>query len=141
MTLTLFFLLVAFQLKHLFADYFLQTPYMLGKFKPGWDFVGPLSAHCGVHALGTLIVTCGLWPFELWKLPVILTLDFVVHFTMDRIKASPKYLGRYVALTKAQFPTATPEQLRSNERFWWALGFDQFVHHITHYVIIWIILQ
>jgi len=28
------------------------------------------------------------------------------------------------------------ELFRSNKYFWWALGLDQSVHHLTHYLII-----
>jgi hypothetical protein len=52
-------LLAVYQLKHFVADYPLQTPYMLKKFLPGNDFIKPLSAHAGVHALFTLY--CLLW--------------------------------------------------------------------------------
>jgi hypothetical protein len=62
--------------------------------------------------------------------------DAAVHFTMDRVKASKKLLGRYKTLTSDTAPTATPEQWRSNTLFWWALGFDQLIHHLTHYVIV-----
>jgi len=29
------------------------------------------------------------------------------------------------------------QKLRSNTKFWRALGWDQKVHHLTHYYIIW----
>ena len=61
----------------------------------------------------------------------------VVHFTMDRIKASPNMLGRFKPLTKETYPTANEAAIKSNTYFWWSLGLDQGVHHLTHYVIIW----
>lgn len=141
MLTTVFLLLILFQIKHWICDYLLQNRYMLGKFKPGWGFVGPLATHCVVHVVGTLLILCCLPPMAFTKVALILSLDFFVHFIMDRIKASPKYLGRFEALTKKDFPTATLEQLRSNVRFWWSLGLDQMVHHLTHYVIIWMIVD
>lgn len=33
------------------------------------------------------------------------------------------------------------DRLRSNTFFWWALGFDQMVHHLTHYACIYFILR
>lgn len=137
---------------------------MLAKFKPGWEFVKPLTAHCGVHAAMTALISSifllcrsgpgyGLLPFGL------AAFDFVVHFVMDRIKASPKLLGRYKALSASEMmgvlslvdmgsqPKPHPElkiaaegafrQLRSNRFFWWSLGLDQMVHHLTHYAIIY----
>jgi hypothetical protein len=75
---------------------------------------------------------------------------------MDRIKASPNLLGRYKALSADEMksilsylPTLGEagvqekfgDQLRSNVYFWWALGLDQGVHHLTHYAIIWMLLR
>jgi hypothetical protein len=119
----IFILLVVFQIKHFVADYPLQRPYMLRKFSPGWDFVVPLTVHCGVHALMTLII-CLLVAPALWWLAI---LDFVVHFTMDRIKSGPRYLGRF------KDPNTTS--------YWTSFGLDQMVHHLTHIYIIWVITQ
>lgn len=93
----IFILLLLFQVKHYVADFPLQNTYMLGKFKKGWDFIGPLSAHCGVHALFTLLIAI-VYGFSNIPIKYIIGLalaDFVLHFIMDRIKASPKYWGKY----------------------------------------------
>lgn len=36
---------------------------------------------------------------------------------------------------------AWADKVKSNAFFWWALGADQLAHHLTHYVLIWLILQ
>lgn len=177
----LFALLIIYQIKHFLADYPLQGKYMLGKFKPGWDFLGPLAAHCIVHGLFTFLIAkyCG------YSSPITLAfIDFSIHFVMDRIKASPKYLGRFKAVTKDQYedhmeniaslrmqeemvleavrryPETTVNdigfshdlysvrkelenahrdwyyKMQSNTFFWWSLGLDQMVHHLTHYYLI-----
>lgn len=143
-------LLVLYQIKHFIADYPLQTGFMLKKFLPGWDFALPLAAHAGVHALFTLGIMLFLAP-HFWYLCL---LDFAAHFVMDRIKAGPKYLGRYKALSGAEFKKVfdtythtndldikaiARERLRGNTLFWIALGFDQMFHHLIHYVIIYIV--
>ncbi|MES2856608.1 MAG: DUF3307 domain-containing protein [Bdellovibrionota bacterium] len=117
-----FALSVIFQFKHFIADYPLQFPYMLRKFRPGWDFLLPLATHCFVHAFLTLIIVLVFAP-ELWWLAV---LDFVVHFVMDRIKSGPRYLGRFSNSAKSGY--------------WIAFGFDQMVHHLTHIYIVWVIV-
>ena len=132
---TVFLLLVLFQVKHFLADYPLQNGYMLGKFKPGWDFAGPLAAHAGVHALFTFAIVFAFVHSVLFSAGMAV-FDFVVHFTMDRMKAGPNYLGRWKALSATEFPTATAKQKKGNTYFWQALGFDQMVHHLTHYAII-----
>ncbi|MFK8136785.1 MAG: DUF3307 domain-containing protein [Bdellovibrionales bacterium] len=119
----LFQLLILFQVKHFLADFPLQTNYMLfRKTNPGWDFVLPLLSHCLVHSVLTLIIVLIYIPSLWWLGP----LDLVLHFIMDRFKSSPKWLGRYNDLGKAHF--------------WWALGFDQMFHHITHLLIIWFMI-
>jgi hypothetical protein len=138
MVTTIFVLLIIYQLKHFIADYPLQGQYMLGKFKEGWDFLGPLTAHDGLHAVMTFCIA-------FYFTPVLVAvglagLDFVLHFTMDRLKAGPKYLGRFKTLTAKEYPTATNQQKLNNKFFWWALGLDQMVHHLTHYLIIYIIV-
>jgi len=124
----LFILLGLFQVKHFLSDYPLQTQWMLGKSKAkGW--VLPLLAHAGVHAAFTAaIVTYATWDVKGGLIFQILApiFDFVVHFTMDRIKASPNMLGRF----KPDRPY-----------FWWSLGLDQAVHHSTHYIIIWALVS
>ena len=128
---TIFLLLVAFQLKHFIADYPLQNQYMLGKMKvTGW--IQPLAAHTTVHACFTAIIV--LWfcilsdqhTLAVVLAPTLALADFVIHFTVDRIKASPKLGGSF-----------TPTQ----PYFWWALGADQMAHHLTHYVFIYILIS
>lgn len=155
MTTHVLWLLILFQIKHFLADYLFQTKWMLGKFKPGIDFVKPLMAHCAVHALFTFGL-CWAWHnYTLCKVGVSLSLallDFAIHFVMDRVKASPDMLGRFKTLTPDEYKRCSnivnswaPEtnaddakrRLRGNTFFWWALGFDQMVHHLTHYLIIW----
>ncbi|MHA2280134.1 MAG: DUF3307 domain-containing protein [Promethearchaeota archaeon] len=150
----IFGLLIFFQVKHFLADYPLQGKFMLKKFSPGWEFFIPLAAHAGVHALFTLALLLFIAP-HLWYLALI---DFVIHFVMDRVKAGPKYLGRFKALSGEEYmqtvrderfarpPGPTPswcddmeeinKKRKHNVYFWWALGFDQMVHHVTHYYII-----
>jgi hypothetical protein len=131
-------LLVAFQVKHFVADYPLQGRYMLGKFREDWSFVLPLLAHVGVHALGTFFIAC--W-FGVAQAIALALFDASIHFVMDRIKASKRYLGRFKPLTADTAPMATAAQWRQNDRFWWSLGFDQGVHHLTHYAIIFWVLS
>lgn len=147
-----FTLLVVYQIKHYLADFPLQTWWMLGKFKEK-DWVLPLAAHAGVHAAFTFIISvyflyfCGVKDQGL--LAVQLTLvDFGIHFTMDRIKASPKMLGHYKSLCQHDFlnkPNMDGERwagkVKSNTKFWRSLGIDQMVHHLTHYYIIWSLIH
>lgn len=133
-------LLVLFQLKHFIADYPLQTPYMLGKFKSGYDWVLPLSTHCLVHAVFTFLISI-YFTWDLYHSLIYSALDFFIHFLIDRIKASPNLLGRYKPLTAETYPSSTQLQRKHNSYFWYSLGLDQGVHHLTHYVIIYLIMR
>lgn len=116
----IFTLLVIYQIKHFLCDYPLQTEYMLKKMsKEGW--LVPLFSHALVHALCTMVIVA-VYNIELWWLAVV---DLVIHFTMDRIKASPNMLNRFGL---------------DNKFFWWSLGFDQMIHHLTHYFIIYMLV-
>lgn len=118
-----FILLVVFQIKHFVADFPLQNRYMLQKKRTDWSFIPPLATHCAIHALLTLAIVCCVEP-RLWWVAFV---DFVVHFTMDRIKAGPRYLGRYSDVSKPSF--------------WISLGLDQMVHHLTHLWVIWMLIM
>jgi hypothetical protein len=117
-----FTLLLIFQAKHFIADYPLQGKYMLGKFKADWSFFLPLLAHAGVHAAFTLAIALYFKP-GLWWLSLV---DLVVHFCVDRIKAGPKYLGRFKDMYEPIF--------------WHCLGLDQMAHHLTHYWFIYMLM-
>ena len=128
----IFLLLIAFQIKHWVCDYPLQTPYMLKKFqREGWVF--PLFCHVRVHALFTLAISAVFLSMysdmvvqDYLRLSVwMMLLDGLLHFIIDRIKAHPDMGGRWKA---------------DNPKFWWALGGDQMLHHLTHYVIIYFLV-
>lgn len=116
----IFLLLAVFQVKHLIGDYVLQTGWMVaGKAKPGPGFIFPLAVHVAVHAFTTFLIMLAVNP-ALWYLALF---DFAAHFVMDRIKSSPRLLGRFTDMNKTSF--------------WIPFGVDQMVHHLTHYFIIW----
>lgn len=114
-------LLVLFQLKHFICDYPLQVQYMLGKANVT-NWVLPLLAHSSVHATGTFLVVS---LFNVKLAVVLAILDLILHFIVDRIKASPNLGGRW-----------NPTQ----PKFWWALGADQMTHHLINYVFIYLII-
>lgn len=107
--------LVIFLAKQLVADFLLQTSWMAnGKEQPrGWLY--PLLAHVAVHAVSTAVIFAILAPAFLWMAAV----DFVVHFAIDRAKG---LLNRAFDAD----PTKTG--------FWWLIGIDQTLHHLTHLV-------
>ena len=127
----IFTLLIIFQVKHWLCDYPLQFQFMLKKFqREGW--VLPLTFHAGMHSLFTATITSLYFlitqpSFDYTNIGLLLGLiDFVIHFIVDRVKAHPDLGGRYKT---------------DNPKFWWSLGADQGVHHLTHYLIIYIMVM
>lgn len=117
----IFTLLVTFELKHFLGDYVFQTNWMdKGKSaKLGW--ILPLSSHSTVHALLTLIILL-IFATELWFLALV---DFILHFIIDRLKASPNLGGKF---------------LSSNPVYWYMIGLDQALHRATHFLIIYLMV-
>ncbi len=155
-----FILMFVFDLKHFLADYPLQNSYMLRKFgKEASVWVMPLVAHAGVHALMTmailgvysvLITFYELGTIHPQRVIALGMVDFVIHFVMDRIKASPNMLGRFRSLSPKEMQKAisglrskqqnvrfaSRRNIKMNRNFWWSLGFDQMVHGMTNNLVI-----
>ena len=134
----IFSMLLLFQLKHWLADFVFQTDYMMRKFLPGWEFFLPLTAHAFAHAVGAALIVAIFDPSLMWWAG---GLTLVLHFFMDRMKAGPKYMGRWKLLAGSEFATATDTQKRHNKFFWWSFGFDQMWHHCTNYLLIWLVVD
>ena len=158
-TLDFFLLLfVIFCVKHFIADGPLQTAWMLRKYSAKWDFFKPLFVHSAIHGILTIAIVLFVNP-RLWWLGLI---DLVSHFVMDRVKAGPKYMGRWKALSGAEYMgiiTSIEEfkdsknnelilatqmfqrKLKANTYFWWCLTIDQAWHHLTSVFVIWYLLR
>lgn len=121
--LLIFELLVAFQIKHVLIDFFLQNKYMLGKFNVnGW--FAPLMAHTSMHGLGTLLLSLSFGVGIGYSLMLALC-DIFVHTVIDKTK---------VEKSRGLDP-------KVHKEFWWHLGIDQMFHHLTHYLIIFVIIM
>ncbi|WP_037253417.1 DUF3307 domain-containing protein [Roseobacter sp. SK209-2-6] len=107
-------LLCLLQIKHLFADFFLQTTKMLSG--RGSYLHAGRAQHAGVHCLGSILV------FVIMGAPVVFTLivclvEWVVHFHIDYGKAH-----------YSEKKELTPQQAV----FWRAMGTDQCLHQLTY---------
>lgn len=110
-------LMLAFQVKHYLADFVLQTNWMAhGKDSTmGWQL--PLTAHAGLHGLGTLCIAA-VAALRLWWLAL---LDIAVHGLIDR--------GKALVVQQLKVPV-------TDARFWWVIGFDQMLHQITNVILV-----
>ncbi|WP_299153373.1 DUF3307 domain-containing protein [uncultured Tateyamaria sp.] len=115
-------LLFLLQTKHLFADFYLQTPRML-RDRSRYVHVGRVQ-HAGLHAVGSLIA------MVLLGVPVALALvvaliEWAVHFHIDWAK------GRW-----SDHTGHGPAQAG----YWRAFGVDQALHQWTYLVMVWAVL-
>ncbi len=114
-----FLMLCLLQIKHMFADFFLQTPKMLSG--RGEYFHMGRAQHAGVHVVGSVIVFL-LFGAPLMFILVIGALEWVVHFNIDFFKAS----------------YSDKKQLEPNQAaFWRAAGLDQCLHNLTYVAMVW----
>lgn len=176
----IFLLLVVYNWKQFVADWLLQTDYHQGKAKPGWDFLGPLLSHVSNHFTLTTLISAGVLVYFDHPAPIGFGMliglgDGLVHFVMDRIKAGPKFMGRWKMLSAQQVVACketlaanvgdnyfepvfnqwceyeeyvlehdqrdSRRALRGNRLFWWAVGFDQSIHHLSDYAAIYVVLK
>jgi len=106
--------MVLLAIKHVIADFVLQTSWMaIGKDqRTGWFL--PLLAHCGVHFAVAMVMILIVAP-RFWFVAVI---DFVIHITIDRGKGL--IASRCGVTQENQHPW-----------FWTLIGVDQALHHLT----------
>ena len=98
--------------KHVIADFVLQTSWMaIGKDqKTGWAL--PLLAHCLVHLAVISVLILIIAP-KFWFVALI---DFVIHITIDRAKG---------------ICASTFGVNHEHPWFWTLIGVDQALHHLT----------
>jgi len=116
---TILLLFSLLQVKHMLADYFLQTPRMLSG-RGTYLHMGR-AQHAAVHALLSLpafLVFGADFGFAL----ALVAAEWVVHFHIDWAKA------RY---SEAQ--ALNPAQAL----FWCAFGVDQTLHQLTYIAMVW----
>jgi hypothetical protein len=110
--------LVLLQVKHFICDFAIQTPYQFLN-KGIYGHPGGLI-HAGLHAgTGALVFFIITPPLGLGIAIVIA--EFVLHYHIDWLKEQT------VKRRQWAFPHA---------EFWWAFGFDQFLHQFTYLGIV-----
>jgi hypothetical protein len=117
--MTLFYLLIALQLKHFIVDFPLQTKYQWSN-KGTYGHLGGVL-HAALHGLGTFTVLF-LFIDDLTLAWYIALADMFIHYHIDWAKMNiNKRLG--------WGPTTHPE-------FWVLLGLDQLLHQLTYIAMI-----
>lgn len=100
--------------KHVLCDFLLQTRWMaMGKESPtGW--AKPLLVHCCIHGAAATLCMLAFAP-AFWFLGLV---DFAIHLSADRFKG---------------YCVATYRLTGKDTWFWWLLGIDQSIHHLTDF--------
>ncbi len=107
------------QIKHMFGDYFLQTPRMLSG-RGTYLHFGRVQ-HAAVHALLSIpafLLVGADFTFVL----ALVAVEWLVHFHLD--------------WAKARF-SETRELNPGQALFWNAFGVDQALHQLTYVAMIW----
>lgn len=109
--------------KHFIIDFPLQTKYQWSN-KGIYGHPGGIL-HAGLHGIGTFFTlltfgTVGLVAF-------VATLDTIIHYHIDWLKIN----------INKQFGWSA----NTSEKFWWLLGFDQYLHAMTYIGLIYFLLN
>ncbi|MGR3636770.1 MAG: DUF3307 domain-containing protein [Shimia sp.] len=115
-------LIAALQIKHLIADFFLQTRTMIMGREQYWHM--GRAQHAGIHVVGTLGVLAMFGTPPAVLIAVVIG-EFIVHFHIDWAKA------RYSVNRNLQ-----PDQ----PLYWYAMGTDQALHQLTYLAIVWVLI-
>lgn len=116
---TVLVLFCLLQVKHMFADYFFQTPKMLSG-RGEYMHVGR-AQHAGVHIIGSAIAFWIIGASSMFIL-ALAVIEWIVHFNIDWAKA------RY-----SDAKSLSPDQAG----FWRAAGVDQALHQLTYVAMVW----
>lgn len=116
---TVLILIALFLVKHMFADYFMQTPKMLSGRGQYWHM--GRAQHAAVHAIGSVIVFVLVGAPTLFILVICLA-EWVVHFHIDWAKAK-----------HSESKCLSPMEAA----FWRAFGMDQTLHGLTYVAMAW----
>ena len=117
-------ILAALQIKHWYADFYVQTYAQTVKKGIYWDPVG--FSHTIDHVVGTLAVLLILTPFISIS-PVMILLcgliDLVIHYHID--------------WSKVRFGCKDI----TNPRYWREFGADQFAHQLTYLLFVYLLID
>lgn len=120
LSLKILLLIALLQIKHLIADFYLQTVWMLTN-RERYLHLGR-ATHATIHSAFSVIIFA-LFGTPLTWLVVLFLLEFVIHFHVDCWKARENIAK-----------SLTPQ----DAGFWRAMGMDQTVHHLTNLFMVWL---
>lgn len=117
---TVLMLFCLFLVKHMFADYFMQTPKMLNGRGQYWHL--GRAHHAAIHMVGSMLVFAVVGT-SLMFLLVVCFAEWIIHFHIDWAKARHSEAKGYTPI---------------DGEFWRAFGIDQTLHGLTYVAMIWL---
>ena len=106
-------------IKHFICDFPLQANPWMYRNKGTYGHLGGVT-HAAVHGAGTVLA---LAPFIGLGAFIYAAIDTVVHYHID--------------WAKMNFSRRHDLQPNTSEWFWILLGFDQLLHHLTYFAIVY----
>lgn len=116
---TILLLFCLLQIKHMFADFFMQTPKMLDG-RGQYLHMGR-AQHAAVHSIGSAIVFAIIGASPVIIL-ILVALEWVVHFNIDWWKG---HMCESQDLNPAK------------SAYWRITGLDQALHQLTYVAMVW----
>ena len=120
LTTKILILIGLLQVKHLLADFYLQTMWMLTGRENYWHL--GRTAHAGLHAVFSVLIFAAFGTPPTWLL-ILFVFEFLIHFHVDFWKARENVVK-----------CLTPQ----DAKFWRAMGLDQTIHHLTNLFMVWL---
>ena len=118
--MTILYLLLLLQVKHLVIDWILQPKWMWSN-KGTYGHYGGL-VHAGLNALGT----AGCFLVLGFPALLVLFIDCIAHYHIDWAKMNINKFKGWGPIT--------------HNEFWWLTGADQFLHQITYLGLIALVI-
>lgn len=119
---TAFVLLALLQVKHMFADFYMQTPRMLSD--RGVYIHSGRVMHCLVHSAGSAVALF-LVAAPLGMILLLLVVEWLLHYHIDFAKGAWSNRKDH-----------GPEEAS----YWRAFGMDQMLHGLTYLGMVWVLL-
>lgn len=104
-------------LKHFFADFPLQSDWMISQ-KGHYGKPGGI-VHAGIHGIFSFLIVCLFAPQVAFLFGLI---DGIVHYHIDYVKMRVGRINKYTT---------------NDKEFWILIGLDQHLHYMTYLTLVW----
>ena len=129
--MTAIILLLALQVKHLLVDFFMQRPYQYRN-KGIWLHPGGIL-HAAEHAVFSAFSLTLFVPQYVLLIGIIAVCEFIAHYLIDYSKVN-------ICKNYSWSKTVDNRLEIYSDRYFHALGVDQFLHQLTYLAMVAILI-